>query len=82
MNDRVAIAEVPGGLFAVLRYRGHMTEARFLKHAELLRATLQRDGLETVGEPVSAVYNGPWTQPFMRGNEVMIRLRSGDPASD
>ena len=82
VDDRVAIAEVPGGLFAVLRYRGRITESRFLKQAELLRAALERDGLETVGEPVSAVYNGPWTPPFMRRNEVLIRLRPADPASD
>ena len=82
VDDSVTIAEVPGGLFAVLRYRGRITEARFLKHAELLRAVLEGDGIETVGEPVSAVYNGPWTPPFMRRNEVMIRLRSGQPAAD
>ena len=81
-DDRVTIAEVPGGPFAVLRYRGRITEARFLKHVDLLRAALERDGIETVGEPVAAVYNGPWTPPFMRRNEVMIRLRPGQPAAD
>ena len=81
-DDRVAIAEVPGGLFFVSRYRGRITEARFLKHAESLRSALERDGLEPVGEPVSAVYNGPWTPPFMRRNEVMIRLRSDEGTSD
>ena len=73
-DDNVAIAEVPGGRFAVLRYRGRITEARFLEHVELLRAALEHDGIETVGEPVAAVYNGPWTPPFLRRNEVMIRL--------
>ena len=73
-DDRVAIAEVPGGRFAVLRYRGRITEARFLKHVEVLRAALERDGVETLGEPMAAVYNGPWTPPFLRRNEVMIRL--------
>lgn len=81
-DDSVTIAEVPGGSFAVLRYRGRITEARFLKQAELLRAALERDGIETVGEPVSAVYNGPWTPPFMRRNEVMIRLRPDQAAVD
>ena len=73
-DDSVTLAEVPGGPFAVLRYRGRITEARFLKHLERLRAALERDGIKTVGEPVSAVYNGPWTPPFLRRNEVMIRL--------
>ena len=73
-DDNVGITEVPGGRFAVLRYRGRITEARFLEHVELLRAALESDGIETVGEPVAAVYNGPWTPPFLRRNEVMIRL--------
>ena len=77
----VTLAEVPGGPFAVLRYRGRITEARFLKHLERLRAALERDGIETVGEPVSAVYNGPWTPPFLRRNEVMIRLAPDQPAA-
>ena len=75
-DDSVAIAEIPGGRFAVLRYRGRITEARFREHVELLRAALESDGIETVGEPVAAVYNGPWTPPFLRRNEVMIRLGS------
>ena len=77
----VTLAEVPGGPFAVLRYRGRITEARFLKHLDRLRAALERDGIETVGEPVSAVYNGPWTPPFLRRNEVMIRLAPDQPAA-
>ena len=80
-DDSVAIAEVPGGRFAVLRYRGRTTEARFLEHVELLRAALERDGYQTVGEPVAAVYNGPWTPPFLRRNEVMIRLRPNQHAT-
>ena len=76
----VTLAEVPRGSFAVLRYRGRITEARFLKQAEMLRAALERDGVETVGEPVSAVYNGPWTLPFLRRNEVMIRLKPDQAA--
>jgi len=80
-DDNVAIAEVPGGRFAVMRYRGRITEARFLEHVELLRAALESDGIETVGEPVAAVYNGPWTPPFLRRNEVMIRLGSDQRAA-
>ncbi|MXY57778.1 MAG: heme-binding protein [Gammaproteobacteria bacterium] len=80
-DDSVTIAEVPGGRFAVMRYRGRITEARFLRHVDLLRAALERDGIETVGDAVSAVYNGPWTLPFLRRNEVMIRLSPRQPAA-
>ena len=45
-----------------------------MKHVEVLRTALERDGIETIGEPVSAVYDSPWTLPFLRRNEVMLRL--------
>lgn len=74
-NDaRVTVTEEAGGRFAVLRYRGRINEARFDKHAEMLRSSLERDGLKMVGEPISAVYNGPFTPPFLRRNEVLIKL--------
>lgn len=73
-DERVSLTEEPGGRFAVLRYRGRITEARFMKHVGLLRASLKRDGIASVGEPISAVYNGPFTPPFLRRNEVLLKL--------
>lgn len=75
-DDRITLRRVPGGLVAVLRYRGRITAARFDKHAVRLGEALRRDGLEPAGEPLSAVYNGPFTPPFMRRNEVLIPLAS------
>ena len=76
-NDkRVTLTEEPGGQFAALRYRGRITEERFLRYADVLLASLKRDGLTSIGEPISAVYNGPFTPPMFRRNEVLIRLSS------
>ncbi|MYJ75071.1 MAG: hypothetical protein F4089_08200, partial [Gammaproteobacteria bacterium] len=46
-----------------------------------LRAALERDGIDAVDDPVSAVYNGPWTLPFLRRNEVLIRVAPPQPAA-
>ncbi len=81
-DDAVTLHEVPGGYVAVLQYRGRIAESRFAERVEWLRGALERDGLEAVGEPVSAVYNGPFTPPFLRRNEVMIRLASPRPAGE
>ena len=77
--DEVTLKEVSGGPVAVLRYAGRITESRFRKHLALLRAALERDGFEPVGEPMSAVYNGPFTLPPWRRNEAMIRVASLTP---
>ena len=78
-DERVTIRRVPGGTVAVLRYRGRITAARFAEQATRLRAALERDRLQPVGEAVSAVYNGPFTPPFLRRNEVLIRLAPPAP---
>ena len=71
----VTVKRVEGGTFAVRRYRGSISEARFLTEARQLQSQLDRDGLLRADEPpVSAVYNGPWTPGFMRRNEVLVRL--------
>lgn len=41
--------------------------------ARLLNA-LQRDGLPARSAPRIALYNPPWTPPFMRRNEVMVEV--------
>ena len=73
-DDRVTLGEVKGGRFAVLRYRGRITEERFWEHVGMLQKSLKRDGLTAIGEPISAVYNGPFTPPMFRRNEVLLRL--------
>jgi len=78
-DDAVTLHEVPAGPVAVLQYRGRIAESRFAERVDWLRRALERDGLEAIGEPVSAVYNGPFTPPFLRRNEVMIRLASPPP---
>ena len=79
-NDRrVTLRRVPGGTVAALRYRGRITAKRFAGQAARLRAALERDGFEPAGEAVSAVYNGPFTPPFLRRNEVLIPLTAYAP---
>ena len=75
-DDRVTLRQLPGGPVAVLRYRGRINASRFAEQAGRLHEALRRDGLEPSGEPLSAVYNGPFTPPFFRRNEVLVPLAS------
>lgn len=40
-----------------------------------LRELLAKDKVETVGEPLLAQYNPPWTPPPMRRNEVLFEMK-------
>ena len=75
-TESVTLTEVPGGLMAVKRYTGRTNEANYQKALAALRESLARDGLQIDGEPASAVYNGPFTLPFLRRNEVLIPVQT------
>lgn len=72
VDDKVTIVRVPGGAYAARRYRGSRRESSYRRAEADLRTALQRDGIEIIGTPVSAVYDGPLTPPMLRRNEVLI----------
>ena len=75
-NDpAITLRQVPSYRAAVIRYSGRWSEARYRDHLEKLRDWLDREGLQTVGDPVWARYNAPFVPWFLRRNEIIIRLR-------
>ena len=73
-DDRVQIRSVPGRLMAVLRYSGRWTESNFARKKAALRDSIDGASIERIGEFQSALYNAPYTPPFMRRNEVMVEV--------
>lgn len=74
VDDLVSLVQVPAGFYAALRYRGRRNERRYRRAASELLSALERDAVEVVGSPVSAVYDGPFTPPMMRRNEVLVPI--------
>ncbi len=71
-NPAVQIVEVPGETMAVLRFsNSRSTEAIAKRNAELL-AGLANSRWAPAGEPVTWLYDPPWTLPFFRRNEVAV----------
>jgi hypothetical protein len=61
----------------VFQFSGNPNTAQLKKRSTDLKAALKASGLLTVmsGVPVCyAFYNPPFTLPFLRRNEVMIRV--------
>jgi hypothetical protein len=73
-NEEVRLVEVPERRYAALQFSGRVSGERALEMKQKLRERLAQDGLATVGAPMLAQYNPPWTPPPMRKNEVLIRL--------
>ena len=70
----VKIVIIEGGYFAVIRYSGRSSDKNFIKHKEILENELKKDDISTLGPPVRATYNGPFTLPMLRRNEVMFAI--------
>jgi hypothetical protein len=74
-NDtRVKIREIPARRVAVHKYSGGWSESRYNTKLANLRAELQKDGLQTFGEPVFARYDPPFQLWFLRRNEIWLSL--------
>lgn len=72
-NERVNLREVAAGNYAAIRFSGLTGEKKVAeKTAELIK-WMEANDLQPKAEPELARYNPPWTLPFMRRNEVLIR---------
>lgn len=75
-NPKVKLIQTPPENFAVIRFSGTMSRANLAEHLSVLELYIEKHNLQTSGAPIYAFYNPPWTMPFMRRNEIMLKLES------
>lgn len=73
-NSQVNIIEVPKEKYAVIVFSGLVRESSYAEKAKLLSNYLEENGLKQQGAIKIARYNPPWTLPFFRRNELMVRI--------
>jgi len=74
-NDkRVRLVEVPAETLAVLRFTGRWAQDAFESRKAELLAGLRNSPWEPQGEPFTQLYDPPFTIPFLRRNEVAVRV--------
>ena len=71
----VEIVNIEGGYYAVIRYSGRASDKNFIKHKEILENELKKDDISILSLPIRATYNGPFTLPMFRRNEVMFEIK-------
>jgi SOUL heme-binding protein len=76
-DPRVALKPVPARRMLAIRFSGRASENDVAGKREELRRYAAGRTLATVGEPLLAFYNPPWTLPFLRRNEIMLELAAG-----
>ena len=79
-KDSAVVADsLPAGRFAVYRYSGGRNEANEQEALGKLREWAGRQQFEVTGDPLFGYYDPPWIPPFMRRNEVMLRIVEPQP---
>ena len=73
-SPSVRLRVVPPHKVAVITFSGYATDATIKEKTASLVQALQRDAIPVKSAPRIALYNPPWTPPFMRRNEVMIEV--------
>ena len=77
-NPDVKILNIKGGYYAVIRYSGRASDKNFIKHKSILENELKKDDMSILSPPIKATYNGPFTLPMNRRNEVMFEINTKD----
>ena len=70
----VQLRKVPSRLMAARRYSGTWSQERYRKNEAILLEAVAEADLATVGPPVFARYNAPFSLWFLRRNEVLIEV--------
>jgi len=73
-NSQVSIIEVPAEKYVVIVFSGLVRESSYAEKAELLSNYLQEKNYKNHGAIKIARYNPPWTLPFFRRNELMVKI--------
>ncbi|MGC9270603.1 SOUL family heme-binding protein [Acidiphilium sp.] len=79
-NDpSVHLVTVPAETYAALRFSGLPNPSAVAREQSRLLALLKSSPWTPVGEPTAWFYDPPWTLPFLRRNEVAVKVvKSGD----
>ncbi len=78
LDPAVTLRMVPARQMAVVRYSGLWSEKNYLENKLELELWIKETGLTVVGDPIWARYNPPFTPWFMRRNEIMIPVKTGE----
>ena len=71
-DERIRIYTTEPYRTVALQFSGRHSDDNFASHIQQLRGVARSRSLPIQGEPILAYYNGPFTLPFLRRNEVQF----------
>ncbi len=74
IDKRVVLKPLPARRFVVSRFSGWAGAAKIERKSRELVAYASAHQIATVGQPLMAFYNPPWTLPLLRRNEILLEV--------
>lgn len=75
LDPDVQLEEMPSQTFAVLKYSGPNSEEQIADHhVQLLQCLEKYGGYAADSDAIVAQYDGPFSLPFVRRNEILVRV--------
>jgi hypothetical protein len=73
-DARVSLKPIPPRRFVAIKFSGIASNEAIEQRTRELQRYAADHKLSTIGDPLLAFYNPPWTLPFFRRNEIMLEL--------
>ena len=70
----LTVSELKNYQVATIQFSGTLSQSNVAQHRKILTQWIAAKGYKAISEPVEAAYNGPFTIPFMRRNELLIEI--------
>lgn len=81
-DKRIEFEVIPACTFATIRFSGIADTQSVNRETKKLQDYLKTNKLMPIDKPILAVYNPPWTLPFLRRNEIWIAIDSPTTSVD
>ncbi len=70
----VWVSEIKDYKVVVIQFSGLLSDSNVERQTEILNSWISKNGYTAISEPINAAYNGPFTVPWFRRNEVLIEI--------
>jgi hypothetical protein len=74
-DPNVWVSEINNYSVAAIQFSGFLSDSNIEKHTKILSQWIKDKGYSSTGKVVSAGYNGPFTIPMFRKNEVLMEIQ-------
>lgn len=78
-NPAIKLMMLPAYSAVTVRFSGWASDSSLRTEEGRLREYVTAKGLKTTGAPAYAYYDPPWTLPFLRRNEIALRIAEMKP---